>query len=266
DLCADGPADVFSVSANGFSTSSSDVLHAVYKQLCGNGEIIARVTSVTNGGWGGIMLRETLMPGSKKVSLKTQANGNIRREIRSSTNGPASNLNYSRPGHNWLRLVRSGSTFTGYTSTNGTTWTFAFSATVSMTGCVYAGLFSESINVNVTTTAVFDNVFVTNPNPALATPGTMLTDVSAPDLQVYPNPTSGNLTIDLSAYGERAVRIELYDAQGSALKVIELDAAETATQQVDLSGYPSGIYLIRAASEGIPDATKRVVLSGVQRP
>ncbi|MFM9950346.1 MAG: MopE-related protein [Saprospiraceae bacterium] len=265
-LCADEPTDVFSVSATGFSTSSSDVLHAVYKQLCGNGEIIARVVSVTNGGWGGIMLRESLAQGSKKVTLKTQANGNIRREIRSVTNGASSNLNYFRPGHSWLRLVRTGSTFVGYTSTNGTTWTFAFSATVSMTGCIYAGLFSESINANVTTTAVFDNVFVTNPIVPLTTPGTTLVETAAPDLQVYPNPTNGELTVDLSAYGERAVRIELYDAQGKALKVLELDAAETTTQRFDLSAYPSGIYLIRATSEGIPDATKRVVLSSAERP
>jgi len=266
DLCADGPADVFSISANGFSTSSSDVLHAVYKQLCGNGEIIARVASVTNGGWGGIMLRETLMQGSKKVSLKTQANGNIRREIRSVTNGPASNLNYSRPGHNWLRLVRSGSTFTGYTSTNGTTWTFAFTATVSMSGCIYAGLFSESINANVTTTAVFDNVFVTNPVIPLTAPGNSLAETAAPDLEVYPNPTTGEVTVNFSAYQDRIVRLTVYDAQGKAQKTQELNPAEMATFRLDLSEYPNGIYLIRATSEGLPDVAKRVVLSGAKRP
>lgn len=265
-LCADEPTDVFSVSANGFSTSSSDVLHAVYKQLCGNGEIIARVASVTNSGWGGIMLRETLMPGSKKVALKTQSNGNIRREIRSVTNGAASNLNYFRSGHSWLRLVRSGSTFTGYTSNNGTTWSFAFSATVSMTGCIYAGLFSESINVNVTTTAVFDHVFVTDPVVPLATSGTVQVETASPDLQVYPNPTTGDVTLDLSAYGDRTVRLEVYDAQGKAMKVLEFDAVEATTQQLNLSEYPSGIYLIRATSEGIPAATKRVILSSTERP
>lgn len=267
DLCADASSDVFTLSATGFSTSSSDVLHTVYKQLCGNGEIIARVTSVSNSGWGGIMLRETLMPGSKKVALKTQANGNIRREIRATTNGVASNLNFFRPAHNWLRLVRSGSNFVGYTSTDGTTWTFAFSATVSMTGCVYAGLFSESINANATTTAVFDNVFITSPPIVpLTTPNAGTAAMAAPDLQVYPNPTIGELTIDLSAYGDRAVRLEVYDAQGKALKVLEVEASENATAAFDLSAYANGIYLIRASSDGVQDVTKRVILNRDNRP
>lgn len=264
-ICEEKPEDVFTVSATGFSTSSSDVLHFVHQQLCGNGEIIAHVASISGGGWGGVMLRETLAQGSKKLTLKTQANGNIRREIRATTNGAASNLNYFRPGHSWLRLVRSGSNFTGYTSINGTTWSFAFTATVSMGGCIYAGVFSESINANVTTTAVFDNVFVTNPVIPLTTPGSSFAETAAPDLEVYPNPTSGEVTVNFSAYPDRIVRLTVYDAQGKAQKTQELNPAEMATFRLDLSEYPNGIYLIRASSEGVPDVAKRVVLSGAER-
>ncbi len=159
--CFAAPNDLFTLQANGFSTSSSDQLQAVYQQICGNGEIIARILSVQQGGWGGVMIRENLMPGAKKASLKTQLNSLIRREIRAVTNGAASILNFNRPQHVWLRLVRSGGTFTGYTSTNGTTWSFAFTTTVSMAGCVYVGVFSESINAATTTTATFANVSVT---------------------------------------------------------------------------------------------------------
>ncbi len=122
-----------------------------------------------NGGWAGIMLRETLDPGSKKVSLKTQLTPSIRREIRSMTNGAASILNFNRPQHVWLRLTRSGSNFVGYTSIDGSNWSFAFTANISMTGCIYAGLFAESINGSVTTIATFDNVSVINPSLNLGT-------------------------------------------------------------------------------------------------
>jgi len=251
----------FTVTAVGFSTSSSDVLHLASRQLCGNGEIIARLASVNNAGWGGIMLRESLAQGSKMVALKAQGNGNIRRMIRTMTNGPVNNLNYSRPQHDWLRLTRSGSTFVGYTSMDGVNWTFAFSANVSLTGCLYAGLFAESINGTVTTTAVFDNVSITGSILPLLTPGSSLVETAAPDFQVYPNPTTGEVNLDLSSYVNRAVRLELYDAQGKTMKVMEIEAVENNAERLDLSQYQSGLYLIRVKSEGLYDAMKRVVLS-----
>jgi len=254
----------YTINATGFSTSSSDVLHLTARQLCGNGEIIARVASVSGGGWAGITLRESLAQGSKVVALKTQGNGNIRRMIRTTTNGATNNSNYARPQHNWLRLVRSGSNFTGYTSTDGSNWIFAFSATVSMTGCIYAGLFAESINNTVTTTAVFDNVTVTGAIAPLVAPENPAATVAVPDFEVYPNPTTGEVTINLKAYANRAVRLEVYDAQGKVLKVMEVDAAEIDAQRIDLSDCQNGIYLIRAQSDGVPDATKRVLVIGLK--
>lgn len=67
-----GDGGTFTLTATGFSTSSSDVLHAAYQQICGRTEVIARVLTVSGGGWGGVMIRETLTPGSKKASIKTQ--------------------------------------------------------------------------------------------------------------------------------------------------------------------------------------------------
>lgn len=250
----------FTVTASGFSTSSSDVLHLASRQLCGNGEIIARVVSVQNAGWAGISLRETLAQGSKMVALKMQSNGNIRRMIRATNNGAANNLNYFRPQHTWLRLVRSGGVFTGYTSINGVDWDFAFSATVSMAGCIQAGLFAESINGNVVTTAVFDHVTVTGAIAPFAAPENKLVETAAPELQVYPNPTSGEITLDLSAYPAGNLHIELYNVQGEVLEVVEKDTAEVNTERFDLSNYGAGIYLIRVQSKGLPDAVKRVIV------
>lgn len=265
--CKETPEDVFTINATGFSTSTSDVLHMVYQDLCGNGEIIAHIVSITGGGWAGIAMRETGAQGSKKVALKAQLNGNIRREIRSATNGPASNLNYFKPQHSWLRLVRSGSIFSGYTSIDGVTWSFAFSATVSMNNCIQVGLFSESINANVTTTAVFDNVSVTGGVVPLAAPTNGFTGTTiTPDFLVYPNPSNGKMTIDLGAYGDRSVRLELYNAQGAIVKTMNLDAAESITFPLDLTAFPDGVYLLRGTTDGIPDATKRIIISNNNRP
>ncbi len=208
------------------------------------------------------MLRESLFPGSKKVTLKTQLTNNIRREIRSATNGATVSLNLFRPQHTWLRLVRNGSTFTGYTSTNGTNWSFAFSATISMTGCIYAGVFAESINVATTTTASFSNVSVIGENTSLVAPDNAEnTAITPPDFEVYPNPTIGEVTVGLKAYADRAIRLELYDIHGKILKILTIEPVETMTANLDLSVYQNGIYLVRIKSEGLPDATKRIVLN-----
>ncbi|MFM9950906.1 MAG: T9SS type A sorting domain-containing protein, partial [Saprospiraceae bacterium] len=235
----------FTVSATGFSTASSDVLHLTSQQLCGNGEIIARVMTVNGGGWGGIMIRENLTPGSKKVTLKTQLNSTIRREIRSTTNGATAMLNFNRPQHIWLRLVRSGSTFVGYTSTNGTTWSYAFSATVNMTGCVHAGVFSESINGATTTTATFSNVSVTGPGSNLAAglPNSELPSENGEQVRVFPNPTTGEVTIDLDLHAGKPGTIQVFNALGALTTQERLIPGNPETHRLRI-GDLAGVYTV----------------------
>ena len=256
--CDAEPGDIFIITASGFSTSSSDKLHSVYQTLCGNGEIIARVLNVQNGGWAGIMLRETLDPGSKKVALKTQLSNNIRREIRSVTNGGANILNLFRPQHTWFRLARNGSNFVGYTSTDGANWSFAFSTTISMTGCIYAGLFSESINASVTTTATFDNAqIIGNTNTLIQTPQTPAA-ASNLSLEVYPNPTTGEMNIDLSSYVNPVGTVKVFDAYGKLVMQHQLDGSSLFRMKMDGT---DGIYFLSVEVEGETRVTKRVVIA-----
>lgn len=264
-----GNTSTFTLNATGFSTSSSDVLHSVYQPLCGNGEIIARVLTVANGGWAGITLRESLDPGSKKVGLKTQLSNLLRREIRTTTNGAVALLNLVRPQHVWLRLVRNGSTFEGYTSTNGTSWSFAFSATITMTGCIYAGLFAESINTNVTTTAVFDQVSVSGASSLAFDPAQNLPQDSSgeqPDIQVdmYPNPTSGKVSLTFRQFNQvinKRVTIKISNLLGESLRVKQIDALEVPTAYVDLSEFMDGVYLIQVEIPGLALFIEQIVLT-----
>ncbi|QQR51982.1 hypothetical protein IPG36_05270 [bacterium] len=61
----------------------------------------------------------------------------------------------------WLKLVRSGNTFTGYKSTNGTTWTQISAQTLTLPATTQIGLFVVSGNTNLTSSATFDNVSIT---------------------------------------------------------------------------------------------------------
>jgi len=258
--CNAEPSDVFTINATGFSTSSSDKLHAVYQELCGNGEIIARVLNVQNGGWAGIMLRETLNPGSKKVSLKTQLTPSIRREIRSTTNGAVSILNFNRPQHVWLRLTRNGSNFVGYTSIDGANWSFAFSATISMNGCIYAGLFAESINASVTTTATFDNVSIIGGAPALGATTQPASALDGMTVSVYPNPNSGEMTLSVAGAPERNLQLEVTDMMGRIVRNIELREGAVFTYPLDLSDEPAGVYFLRLRSEAGVESVQRIVV------
>jgi regulation of enolase protein 1 (concanavalin A-like superfamily) len=58
----------------------------------------------------------------------------------------------------WVRLSRSGNTFTAEYSANGTTWTTLGSVDMPMLTDVYVGLCLTSHNVNATCTAEFSNV------------------------------------------------------------------------------------------------------------
>ena len=69
----------------------------------------------------------------------------------------------------WVRLVRSGNTVTGYTSTNGTNWSLQDSNTLSLAPVVYVGLAVTCGNYNQLNTSTFDNVTVTG-NLALTPP------------------------------------------------------------------------------------------------
>ncbi|MBL7805021.1 MAG: choice-of-anchor L domain-containing protein [Saprospiraceae bacterium] len=71
------------------------------------------------------------------------------------------------------------------------------------------------------------------------------------DLQVFPNPTNGNITVDLSLWAEQQVQLRVYDARGQL--VLQNQAyAEYAPQTVLLpEGLESGLYFLEVqAAEG----------------
>lgn len=67
------------------------------------------------------------------------------------------------------------------------------------------------------------------------------TVVEAP--QVYPNPTTGLLTIDTKNDKSRIQTIELYDAQGA--KQFAFDGNHGSFQEIDISHLPSQVYVLK---------------------
>ncbi len=146
----------------------ADQFHFAYKQLSGNVTIVARVVSLTNtNSWAkaGVMIRDTLDAGSKNAAVViTPSNGvNFQRRINA---GAASNqttvTGITAP--QWVRLTRTGNTFTADYSANGTTWTpIGTAVEMTMLTDVYVGLCLTSHNTTAICTAEFSNV-----NPAVS--------------------------------------------------------------------------------------------------
>ena len=144
----------------------ADSFHFAYRQLSGDGSIVARVLSVPVGGAGaGVMIRETIEAGSAngKTADWTPGGSYTAFDVRTTTGG-----NTSEPGAvggttppYWVKMVRSGNTFSSYASPDGVNWTqLGTGQTINMAQNGYAGLAVTSGTNSALASAVFDNVTV----------------------------------------------------------------------------------------------------------
>jgi regulation of enolase protein 1 (concanavalin A-like superfamily) len=147
--------------------NTSDQFRFVSETFTGNGQITARVASQTNtsaSAQAGVMFRETVNANSRFTFMALTPGNGFEFQGRDATGGATSLVkaaSYTAP-NNWVRIVRSGSTFTGYVSNNGTTWTQAGVDTNPMATAVQIGLAVSSDSNTVAGTATFDNVQITS--------------------------------------------------------------------------------------------------------
>lgn len=133
-----------------------------YQPWSGDGELVVRVSSLTyTDGWAkaGVMFRESLDAGSRNVFIGVTPGSGVTLQHRSATGGWSSYTSGSRAtAPHWLKLVRSGDTFTGYESAEGTTWSQVGAVTLQLPATVSVGLAVTSHNNATLATAGFDNV------------------------------------------------------------------------------------------------------------
>jgi N-acetylneuraminic acid mutarotase len=154
--------NVYTVRGSGADIfDTRDAFHFVYQPLKGDGEIAARVTSVGNtDAWakGGVMIRESLSPHAAHAMIVRTPSQGSSFQSRSSTAGMTTFTSPADPSSQWVRLVRTGDTFTGYRSANGHDWIQSGSATIPMTGTVEVGLVVTAHNKSLLNTSTFDHV------------------------------------------------------------------------------------------------------------
>jgi hypothetical protein len=169
DVGAVGVAGSMSQSGTTFTVRGSgddvwgtaDGFQFLHQKLRFNGEIIARVASLTNtNGWAkaGVMIRADLTPGAAYGFMLLSASNGADFQYRAAAGAAAqmSPQDWGTAAPQWVRLVRSGNTITAYTSSDRTNWKQQGTATIALPDEAYVGLAVTAHNNTTLNTAVFE--------------------------------------------------------------------------------------------------------------
>ena len=207
---------VFTLSASGqWIFNTADGMHFAYQGLNGDGTIVARVVSATGSPYpqAGVMVRETLNGNSAHafVGYEPYPSASMYFYERASTGASTTYTNATIPAlPYWVKLVRSGSNFSGYISGDGVSWVqVGTTQTINMAQSVYIGLaLSANNNNSAVATATFDSVSISTPTA----PAPSISSIS---------PTSGGIGTQVVITGSG------FGPQGSSMVLLN-DTAATA--------------------------------------
>jgi len=144
---------------------NSDNGQFVYQAGTGDLQIVARIASHDGPGMtapAGLMIRDSLNSASKNAMISLSSDGALTFQSHSDVSGTTSSsvVTNGAGAPYWIKLVRSGSTVTGYHSPDGWNWVSAGSATVALNNMAYVGLAVSSKNNGQLGVAEFDQVSV----------------------------------------------------------------------------------------------------------
>ncbi|UFS72819.1 Ig-like domain-containing protein [Geomonas sp. RF6] len=234
---------VFTVNGAGADIwGSTDAFRFVYQTLTGDGQIVARVAALqnTNGyAKAGVMFRQSLAANSIHAMMVLTPGYGAEFSQRTATGGSTTVTGVGGvAAPYWVKLVRSGNTFTGYISTNGTTWRLAGSSSIAMGTSLYVGLVVCSHNTAVLAQARLDSVTVTRPEvvptATITSPASGATYTAPATIPVTATATPGT--------GATVSRVDFY--AGSTL----IGTATAAPYTVTWNSVPAGSYSLTAVA------------------
>jgi len=259
----DPATETFTLSADDCSGYPQGEFSFVGTELCGDGEITVKVTDLVGNGRAGVFMMESTAPGARRVSILKSQTRQVTTEYRASTNGSLSQKHKNRYGVDWVRIVRTGSKFKTYTSTNGSYWKHAHTITYSnFAACIETGIMVYTRTASEPVVAVFNDLDITgvynNYAPLDAPELPKAIEVSdqkiKPQVQldISPNPFSQQVKIAFSLTQSQAVSLAIYNLQGQLIRQFKAGTLEPGEHQniwdgTDESGIklPSGMYLVQ---------------------
>jgi endonuclease/exonuclease/phosphatase family metal-dependent hydrolase len=152
DIGAVGAGGWAAASGNDFQVGGSgadvwdnvDAFHYAYRTLSGDGSIVARVSALDWADqWtkGGVMMRETLSASSAHAYMLVSAGSGLAFQRRPATGDSSVHTGGAAAGAPYyVKLIRSGNTFTGYSSADGSNWSLVGSDYIPMSSTIYVGV------------------------------------------------------------------------------------------------------------------------------
>jgi chaperonin GroEL len=141
---------------------TADAFNFFYQGLLGDGQIIARVTSLQDTNpyaKAGVMIRASTDPSAADVILDVRPDGSIEFMMRDATGDSTAFLaGASTSIPVWLKLTRSGPVITGSISADGSAWSVVGTTTLSIAPDALIGLAVTSHDFGVLNTATFDSL------------------------------------------------------------------------------------------------------------
>jgi regulation of enolase protein 1 (concanavalin A-like superfamily) len=242
----------FTVKASGSDVwGTSDQFRFVYRSFSGDGSITARVTGVQNTDpWAkaGVMIRNSTGAGDSFAFMAITPGQGATLQDRVTSGGSAAQISNTtgRAAPYWVRLIRSGTTITGYISSNGAFWVSQGSVTIPTLGTtVDFGLAVTAHNNSALCTATFSNVQVVSPATSIT-----LTPQS-------PNPSDATQPLNFVASVTGGVpdgeTISLQDASNGN-KVVATGTLSNGSASLTIAAgtLPAGTHDLVAAYGGDP--------------
>ncbi|MHC4437239.1 MAG: LamG-like jellyroll fold domain-containing protein, partial [Planctomycetota bacterium] len=163
----EGPTGTYTMTSSGTDIwDNADEFHFAHKMLTGVGSIVARVESVeqtNNWAKAGVMIRESLEPGSVHAMMVVTPAQGVSFQRRTVTDDASSHTTTGEiEAPYWVKIERDvAGNFTAYSSANGSTWEMQGSENIQMSSNVYIGLALTSHDAALTCQAVLSNVTIT---------------------------------------------------------------------------------------------------------
>jgi hypothetical protein len=248
----------FTINGSGmdnFFCAGGDQMQFVYQSLTGDGEIIAKVNSLTNPSYAraGVVFKESLIPDSKMAMIDMSPTTALVEAVSRNAAGCAALTagKYYETIPKWIKLVRIGDVFTSYFSANGTAWTQLIElngpVTIPMANTVYVGMAVSSGGGSTTAAGVFSDVIVRNIGtaaPAFANIPDEIVNPSAieTEISISPNPAVDFLKLHMPGKAERK-QIIVNDLSGRVV-INKIISANSKEQIIDIRTLQTGLYII----------------------
>ncbi|MGB2861744.1 MAG: sugar-binding protein, partial [Sedimentisphaerales bacterium] len=195
----EGPVGTYTMTGSGADIwDNADEFHFAYKMLTGVGSIVAKIESIENtNNWAkvGVMIRESLEPGSVHATMVVTPAQGVSFQRRTFTDDVSSNTDTTGiVAPYWVKIERDlAGNFTASSSANGTTWTMLGTENIQMGSNVYIGLALTSHDDALTCQAVMTNVtFTGNVGPQWANQDIGIASNAAEPLYVAVSNSAGN--------------------------------------------------------------------------